>query len=195
MQIEDKEEGNKKKKVKVEEEAPKKNKAKLEEEAPQKKKAKLEEEAPQKKKAKEGEEAPKKKFCPILTTPNLMDAEAFKWFPIQRVQWYKNHSDIDNIYFVLNMIKFESSGPCHVGNWMLMPTFGDVIANTFKYPRQFPPLHSIYLPFQTLFLKQWPQNAMTKDIYWEVKYTEFFQLNIQLKTKYGPNKKKIIKLC
>ena len=52
----------------------------------------------------------------------------------ERGKWYKDHSYIDNISSVLNRIKFESSGPCHIGNWMSMPTCGDLIANTFKSP-------------------------------------------------------------
>ncbi|KNZ49642.1 hypothetical protein VP01_4885g3, partial [Puccinia sorghi] len=39
----------------------------------------------------------------------------------ERSQWYKDNSYIDNISSVLNTIKFESSGPCCVGNWILIP--------------------------------------------------------------------------
>ncbi|KNZ62619.1 hypothetical protein VP01_1247g1, partial [Puccinia sorghi] len=52
----------------------------------------------------------------------------------ERSQWYKDHSYIDNISSVLKMKKFESSGPSGLGNWMSIPTFGDLISNTFKSP-------------------------------------------------------------
>ncbi|KNZ47122.1 hypothetical protein VP01_6666g1, partial [Puccinia sorghi] len=42
--------------------------------------------------------------------------------------------DIYGIYSFIKRIKFESSGPCHVGNWMPIPTAEDLIANIFKSP-------------------------------------------------------------
>ncbi|KNZ56404.1 hypothetical protein VP01_2411g1, partial [Puccinia sorghi] len=55
----------------------------------------------------------------------------------ERGKWYKDHSYIDNISSVLNRIKFESSGPCRIGNWMSMPTKSLVIDSKLNASRRY----------------------------------------------------------